>query len=215
MANINVKSMSVENGAQQVEGDPFSVTVVVNNREMLNSDVFGGHGGCYTQYEGMQHPGHGADVTVEILQNGTKVDEELRHVCAPLDYINDGPPDPHVQFGPFDLPAGRYAVRATVTPDETGGPDTKTRTITVESESSAPPAGNGGDSGSGLEPWGDVDGDGVPNTLDPEPRNPDAPGGGGGSLFDLGSTDKYLAVVFLAIVAWALSSGADITESVT
>jgi len=73
-----------------------------------------------------------------------------------------------------------------------------------ESESATPPGGDD-TNGDDLPAYGDADGDGTPNFLDPEPHNPDVPGGGIG-----GQLDKLLLVVGLIAVAWAADSGAEV-----
>lgn len=218
MPRINVKNgqIQVENGANQVAGQPWSVTVPVNNREMLRT--YGEHACRMDTEVGGEVSGHKADVSVKVFSGENTVAEESRRVCAPLDFTP--PDDPKPTFGPFDPEPGQYTVRAKVDPVGGGQTDTVERTVNVAETSNAPPAGDGGSNDeagddSGLPPFGDADNDGRRNFVDPEPQNPDVPGDSGGPFNIAGQLDKAMLLLGLLAFAWALSSASNTVEAVT
>lgn len=210
MANINIKNgrLEVENGADQLVSDSFTVTVPLNNRETHgwgNGFLARPHACMYVGPNGDEVPGHKAEVRVSIHRNGSVIDSAERTVCAPVE--GTGQPDPRETFTFSLSDPGAYDVRATVDPlgpdgtPESGSPsDTVTRTIRVETTGNAPPADDGGNEGGGP-----FDGDGSGN-----------PFGGGsnpvGSILPNG--DVVAALIALALIAWLASSASDVTEAV-
>lgn len=213
MANINVKSLSIENGSNQILGDPFEVVVHVNNREALAPAPWKATRCAYEAPNGGEEYGHGATVEVEVLRNGAIVESGSTHVCAPID--TSGHPDPRPSWT-FDLAEpGDYDVRATVDPDVHGPTSTETRTITVsptgEQQSARNDGGDngGGDDSSNLPALGDADGDGVRNFRDPQPQNPAIPEEDGINS----SIDKAVMLVALLAVAWLAASASNTVEA--
>ncbi|MFC7069489.1 hypothetical protein [Halobaculum lipolyticum] len=205
MANINIKNgqIAVENGANQLVGDPFEVSVQVNNRELHgwgNGPLAGPHACIHTGPGGDEVPGHEATVAVQILRGGTVVDSSERTVCAPVE--GGGVPDPRKSFTfTLDEP-GAYDVRATVSPEDGAPSDTVTRTVNVDETGNAPPADDGGNESGG--PFGGDDG----------PSNPFG-GGGGSNPLGLPNANVVLALVALALVAWLASSASNTAEAFT
>lgn len=202
MPNINVEDLNIENGSNQIVGDPFEVTVHVNNRELLGPPPWKETRCMYEAPNGQQTPGHGATVEVEVLRDGSVVQSESTHVCAPTE--GSGHPDPRPSWT-FDLTrAGDYDVRATVDPDVHGPTSTETRTITV-SPTGEQPAADDGDSGSGGQLWDDWNG-----------GSGGSGGSGSGSPLGFGSTvDKAVLLVALLAVAWLASSASNTVEAVS
>jgi hypothetical protein len=204
MPNINVKDVNIENGSNQIVGDPFEVTVVVNNRETISfPDTWWApeQTSCsYPLSNGTTIGGHRATVEVTILKDGVTVDSQSEDICAPID--SPTVPDPRVRFT-FELSdPGVYDVRSTVKPAERGAPSTVTRTITVSQTGEQPLADNdGGDSPNSDWDW-DWDGDG----------ESDLPGGGG--LVD-GETKILIGIVLVIILLGIARPYAGLAENVT
>ncbi len=195
MANINIKNgkVEVENGANQVHGQPWTVTVPVNNREMFRTRQ---ENSCSIPVGDTDVYGHKADVSVKVFDGGNTVAESSKQVCAPIEF--QPADDPHPTFGPFDPEPGQYTVRAKVDPVGGGQSDTVERTVHVSETSDAPPADDGGaddTNGSDLWPGGDDDDDG---NSDP-----------------MGKLDKAMLIVALLAVAWILSSASNTAEAFT
>lgn len=218
MANINVEDLNIENGGNQILGDPFEVTVHVNNREIVTPDDWKETHCEYEGNNGTTYSGHGADVEVEIVGSGGVVDSESTSVCAPT--MATPQPDPRPTFT-FDLnETGTYDVRATVRPKGHGPTSTETYTVNVEDTGQQDPPpndddGGDGDDGGGLAPFGDADNDGHRNFVDPAPHDPEIPEGGGGPFNIGGQLDKMVLLLGLLAFAWALSSASDTVEAVT
>ncbi len=215
MANINVKDFFVENGANQILGDPFEVTVHVNNREIVTPDDWKE---THCEYEGMggtTYAGHGAEVEVQLIKDGEEVESKSTSVCAPTVPATEPDPRPSWTFSPES--PGEYDLRATVTPKGHGPTSTQTHTIQVsETGQQTPPenddGGNDNTSNTGSLPArGDADGDGVMNFIDPAPKNPDVPGSDPTDPLNIGGQmDKLLLVAGILGVAWLASSGAEV-----
>lgn len=193
MPNINVESLHVEHGATQIVGDPFEVTVRVNNRELAPPMPWKATRCELTLDSGETIAAHEATVEVDILRNGQTVASEQTTVCAPIDG-EFRVPDPRPSWE-FDLSTpGDYDVRATVDPAEHGHSSTKTRTISVEETGQQRPADDDGN-GNGGDAWNPFP------DRSPDPNDP----------LNVGAQmDKLLLVVGLLAVAWIASSGAEV-----
>ncbi len=215
MADINVRELRIENGANQILGDPFEVSAVVNNLELLGPAAWSDKGCTIDNPDGVNWKGHKAEVELELLRDGSIVESRSESVCAPVE--GAGADDPILSWTLEPDEPGRYDVRATVNPQPTGPPDTETYSIEVsevgEQEEPGPRSGgdggDGGGGGDGLPPLGDADNDGHRNFVDPAPRDPTVPADG-----PMEQLDKAVLLLGLLIVAWLASSASDTVEAV-
>jgi hypothetical protein len=174
---------------EQPAGQPFPVTVALNNLETVAFSWEASTCNVNGEY------GHKATVTVTVRDSGGDVvADPSRDVCIPRNRAGQiWGPNLREEFD-ITLPEpGDYTVRASVDAREAVGGDRSAPVGVTAVDSgeveSVNDDGSGAGSGTGID-FGDGSGD----------------GGAGGSV------DKALLVVGLLAVAWIASSGSDIAE---
>lgn len=199
MADLRIHH--IESRSSQPAGQPWPVTVALNNLETV---AFAWESGtCNENGE----PGHKASVTLTIRDsNGAKVWSETKETCIPRNRVGQMlGANKRLEFNPSVDSPGGYTLTASVEAINSVGGDTSdpvqvTVTGVEETEQVDNGNDNGGDS-NGLTPLGDADGDGTPNMMDPAPQNPDKPAGGGLPSLGLSTTQQAgLAVVAVLVV---------------
>lgn len=192
MADLRVHHL--ETRGSQPAGQPFPVTVALNNLETV-AITFQDQT-CVENGE----PGHKALVTLTVRgPDGAEAYSETKRTCIPRNRVGQmGGPNKRVTFEPEISATGTHTVTATVEAVNAAGYDSSDpETVEITGTDSIDDADNGG--GGGIDwtpPGGTNDGGDSPLGL---------PSGG--------DIDVLVGIVVLALVAWLASSASNTVEA--
>ncbi|MFC7204722.1 hypothetical protein ACFQJC_14475 [Haloferax namakaokahaiae] len=194
MADVRIAGVEFDNPG--FSGSPTSVTVKVNNRELMGPVGFGE----VTCAGGLTNDGHAVEVTLTIKDalTGTPVWSRTKDGCARAE---DWDNTLRLEFLPV-LDAGDYTLQASLQVKGDNGSDTgSVRSLTVTGDAADVPGSDTSGSSFDFSQWtGSADGDG----------NSDGPSFNFDPLGDLPSGNVVLAVIVLLLLAWLADSGAQV-----